>query len=181
MLFIPESKSYFLLGGPPDENFRIFASRKLSFSNCQMPTFRNFFASVYHSQRVYVFGGYECNLKTQLRSCEYFDIPAGKWAPVASLKTARSQAAACRINDQHILVLGGYNKEQGTLDTIERYLVDDNRFEPVSLRLPVPLRRFMVVRISKNVALVLGGLTKSSKESQRVFKLDYERMVFVEL
>jgi hypothetical protein len=45
----------------------------------------------------------------------------------------------------------------------------------------VPLRRFMVVRISKNIALILGGLTKSSKESQKVFKIDYERMTIVEL
>lgn len=39
----------------------------------------------------------------------------------------------------------------------------------------------MVVKIAKNQALVLGGLTKGSKESQRVFKLDYEKQTFVEL
>lgn len=39
----------------------------------------------------------------------------------------------------------------------------------------------MVIRVAKNQALVLGGLTVASKESQRVFKLDYEKMVFVEL
>lgn len=37
----------------------------------------------------------------------------------------------------------------------------------------------MVIRVAKNVALVLGGLTISSKESQRVFKLDYDKMNFV--
>jgi hypothetical protein len=105
----------------------------------------------------------------------------GKWCSIANLKVARSQSAACRINDQHILVFGGYNKELGTLDTIERYIIEEDRFELLSVRLPVPLRRFMVVRISKNIALVLGGLTKSAKESQKVFKMDYERMTFVEL
>lgn len=39
----------------------------------------------------------------------------------------------------------------------------------------------MVVRLAKNIALVLGGITRSSKESQRVFKLDYDKMQFVEL
>ena len=39
----------------------------------------------------------------------------------------------------------------------------------------------MVVRVAKNVALILGGLTTSSKESQRVFKLDYEKFTFYEL
>lgn len=124
VVFVPESKSYYLLGGPPEENFRIFfANRKLSLCSRQMPTFRNFFSCVYYSQRVYVFGGYECNLKSQLRSCEYYDIPGGKWCPVANLKFARSQSAACRINDQHILVFGGYNKELGTLDSIEKYII----------------------------------------------------------
>jgi hypothetical protein len=33
----------------------------------------------------------------------------------------------------------------------------------MTLKLPIALRRFMVVRISKNIALVLGGLTKGSK------------------
>jgi hypothetical protein len=36
----------------------------------------------------------------------------------------------------------------------------------------------MIVRVSKNKALVLGGLTISTKESQRVFRLDYEKFVF---
>ena len=39
----------------------------------------------------------------------------------------------------------------------------------------------MIVRVAKNKALVLGGLTTNSKESQRVFKLDYEDMSFQEL
>ena len=38
----------------------------------------------------------------------------------------------------------------------------------------------MVVRVAKNIALILGGLTVSSKESQRVFKLDYEKFVLYE-
>jgi hypothetical protein len=125
VVFIPENKSYFLLGGPPDENFRIFYSnRKLCFSNCQMPTFRNFFSVIYYSQKVFVFGGYESNLKSQLRSCEYYNTTTGKWFSIANMKIARSQSAACRINDQHILVFGGYNKELGTLDSIERYIIE---------------------------------------------------------
>jgi len=39
----------------------------------------------------------------------------------------------------------------------------------------------MIVRVSNNKALILGGLTLSSKESQRVFKLDYEKFKFTEL
>ena len=56
-----------------------------------------------------------------------------------------------------------------------------DKFEMLPIKLPIPLRRFMCIRVAKNQALILGGLTRSSKESQRVFKLDYEKMSFVEL
>lgn len=92
-----------------------------------MPTFRNFFASVYHNQKVFVFGGYDGELKTQIKSGEYYDIPSMKWQTVADLKIARSQNAACRINDDEILVCGGYNKEMGLLDSIERYIISKDK------------------------------------------------------
>jgi len=51
----------------------------------------------------------------------------------------------------------------GTLDSIERYIISKDRIELSKLKLPVPLRRFMIVRVAKNKALVLGGLTSNSK------------------
>lgn len=31
------------------------------------------------------------------------------------------------------------------------------------IKLPIPLRRFMIVRVAKNKALVLGGMTVNTK------------------
>lgn len=39
----------------------------------------------------------------------------------------------------------------------------------------------MVAKISRNIAILFGGLTKDSSESQRVFKLNYDKMEFIEL
>lgn len=61
------------------------------------------------------------------------------------------------------MVCGGYNKEMGTLDSIERYIIGKDKMELCKLKLPIPLRRFMIVRVAKNKALVLGGLTTNSK------------------
>jgi len=33
------------------------------------------------------------------------------------------------------------------------------------MKIPLPLRRFMVVKVANNIGLILGGLTKYSKES----------------
>lgn len=49
------------------------------------------------------------------------------------------------------------------------------------MKIPLHLRRFMVVKVANNVGLIIGGLTKYSKESQRVFKFDYEKEQITEL
>lgn len=67
MIFIPTNQSYFLLGGQLGENFRVFHAKKLSFNKVQMPTLRNFFPSVYYAQKVYIFGGYDDETKTQIK------------------------------------------------------------------------------------------------------------------
>ena len=60
VIYIPINNSYFLLGGPAGQNFRVFQSgKKLVYNKNQMPTIRDFFAAVYHSQKVYIFGGYD--------------------------------------------------------------------------------------------------------------------------
>lgn len=75
-----------------------------------MPTNRDFFSAVYHAQKVYLFGGYDTDSKSQLRTCECYDIVNSKWTPTADLKISRSQTGACRVNDDEILICGGYNK-----------------------------------------------------------------------
>jgi len=86
-------------------------------------------------------------------------------------------------------LFGGYNKEKGTLDSIERYFISENklvynfiinRWELLSLTLPIPLRRFTIVRIRKNLGLILGGLTKYSKENQRVWKIEWDKKEIAE-
>lgn len=128
-----------------------------------MPTNRDFFSAVYHSQKAYLFGGYDNDSKIQLKTSEYYDIINSKWVTISDMKIARSQSSACRINDDQIIVCGGYNKEKGTIDSIEKYNISKDRFELLPIKLPIPLRRFMVIRVRKNQALVLGGLTVASK------------------
>lgn len=52
------------------------------------------------------------------------------------MNIAKSQAAACKINDNEILIFGGYNKELGTLDTIEKYNISENKWETLKIKIP---------------------------------------------
>ena len=38
----------------------------------------------------------------------------------------------------------------------------------------------MIVRLKKNLALIMGGQTKYSKENQKVYKLDWDRKEIIE-
>jgi hypothetical protein len=118
VIYIPTNNEYYLLGGPANDNFRVFSNKKLMLNKVQMPTFRNFFATVYYNQKVFVFGGYDGENKTQIKSGEYYNITASKWSSTADLRVARSQSAACRINNDEILICGGYSKELGIMDSI---------------------------------------------------------------
>jgi len=46
--------------------------------------------------------------------------------------------------------------------------------------LPIPLRRFMAVRIKRNLAILIGGVTLYSKENQKVFKVDWDKKEITE-
>ena len=71
-----------------------------------------------------------------------------------------------------IFVFGGYNKDVGTLDSIERFDIDHKRITLIELKLPNALRRFASTKISQNKILLLGGITRLSRDSDAVYCFD---------
>ncbi|CAD8137168.1 unnamed protein product [Paramecium pentaurelia] len=179
-LFVPDKKAFYLIGGFQETNFRVYQNDRLELMKHQIPMNRFFCSCLYYNQKIYCIGGYDEQHKIQLSSVLYYDLISEKWVQLADLKQPKSQAAACRINDNEIVLFGGYNKEEGTLDNIERYLINENKWEKCNLKLPLPLRRFMAVRVKKNLALLIGGLTMYAKESQKVLKVDWEKKEIIE-
>lgn len=44
-----------------------------------MPQEKTFFATVYHDGIIYTFGGYDAYEKTQVKSCEYYNVHKDEW------------------------------------------------------------------------------------------------------
>lgn len=96
-----------------------------------MPSEKTFFATVYYDNIIYTFGGYDAYDKCQLDSCEFYDCIKDEWynseltnpsgQVMYKLNKARSQASACLFGTDQIFVFGGYHKDEGTLDIIERF------------------------------------------------------------
>jgi N-acetylneuraminic acid mutarotase len=100
VVFVAHKKTYYLIGGPPNNNFKEFKNGKLLINEeCQLRSDRNFFAAVSHAQKLFLFGGYEASSRKQLRTCESFDLEKQSWHPLASMRKERSMAAACKINE----------------------------------------------------------------------------------
>ena len=74
-----------------------------------------------------------------------------------------------------IFIFGGYNKEHGTLNSIERYDIEKKKIVLLpDIKMPVPLRRFATVKISASKILILGGIGRLSKESDAVYCFDID-------
>jgi N-acetylneuraminic acid mutarotase len=123
---------------------------------------------------IYTFGGYENVEKCQLKNCEVYSIEKDRWHgnEEVQLNEARSQCSACLFEDNVIFVFGGYNKERGTLSSIERYEISKKRITTIELKMIQPLRRFSTIKISSSKILILGGIGRLSKESDIVYCFD---------
>ena len=90
------------------------------------------------------------------------------------LKVPRSQANVLLYNNSNIFIFGGYNKNFGTLNSIERLDLDNKKCDLLELKLPIPLRRFASMKITDHKILIMGGITRLCKESDSTFIVDIE-------
>ena len=90
------------------------------------------------------------------------------------LNIGRSQASALLFNEKKIFVFGGYNKNYGTLNSIEEINIDKKICNIIGMKLPIPLRRFASVKISENKVIIMGGITRLCKENDTTYILNME-------
>jgi len=68
----------------------------------------------------------------------------------------------------------------GTLGTIEKFEITQNKISIVDVKMPIPLWRFASMKISTTKILFLGGLIKTSCETDAVFCFDLEDVPKIE-
>ena len=139
---------------------------------------KSFFSAVsMRAKKIYTLGGYENIEKVQLKNCEVYDIEKDSWDTndEVQLNVARSQSSACLFQDNIIFIFGGYNKDMGTLNSIERYDINLKKVILLpDIKMPCPLRRFASSKISCTKILLLGGIGRLSKDSDSVYCFDVD-------
>lgn len=173
-------KCYYILGPNMASSCLQYIDKKI-LKKAAMLQEKSFFAGVFLDKKIYTFGGYDGMDKLQLKSCEVYDTVKDEWSALkCSLNQPRSQCATCVMDPLVMYIFGGYDKSRGTLASIERFQVVQQRIDVLDLKMPTPLRRFAAIKIAPNKILLLGGIQRLSKESDYVFCVDFEEHETIE-
>ena len=178
-IFAGEAFGFFLIGGTNSNNTLQYINNQIIQKN-SMNIERSFmsclFLNINNNPTILAIGGYDYSDKGQLSSIESYDINKDTWSMnvFPDLNIGRSQASALLFNDKKIFIFGGYNKNYGTLNSIEEIDINKKICNLIEMKLPIPLRRFASVKISENKVIIMGGITRLCKESDATYILNME-------
>ena len=176
-LYTNEQFGIYIIGGTDNNNTYQFLNGQIYRKN-SMNIERSFMSCLFipHLNSILSIGGYDYTDKNQLSSIESYDIINDTWSMSAyqDLKVPRSQANVLLYNNSNIFIFGGYNKNFGTLNSIERLDLDNKKCDLLELKLFIPLRRFASMKITDHKILIMGGITRLCKESNSTFIVDVE-------
>ena len=176
-LYTNEQFGIYIIGGTDSNNTYQFLNGQIYRKN-SMNIERSFMSCLFisHLNSILSIGGYDYTDKNQLSSIESYDIINDTWSMsiYQDLKVPRSQANVLLYNNSNIFIFGGYNKNFGTLNSIERLDLENKKCDLLELKLPIPLRRFASMKITDHKILIMGGITRLCKESDSTFIVDVE-------
>ena len=178
-IYAGEAFGFFLIGGTNSNNTLQYVNNQIIQKN-SMNIERSFmsclFLNINKIPIILAIGGYDYTDKGQLSSIESYDINKDIWSMnvYPDLNIGRSQASSVLFNDKKIFVFGGYNKNYGTLNSIEEIDIDKKVCNLIEMKLPIPLRRFASAKIAENKVMVMGGITRLCKESDATYILNME-------
>jgi hypothetical protein len=179
-IYTGEANGFFLIGGTNSNNTLQYVNNQI-LRKSSMNIERSFMCALFFmynntTPTILAIGGYDYSDKGQLSSIESYDINKDIWSMniYPDLNVGRSQASCLLLNEKKIFVFGGYNKNYGTLNSIEEINIEKKSCNIIEMKLPIPLRRFASVKISENKVLIMGGISRLCKESDATFILNME-------
>jgi hypothetical protein len=108
-------------------------------------------AAVYHSQYLYVLGGWN---ERNLSECERYSCEENRWEVLPALPVAGREMSAVKLENS-LYALGGTAGE-GDLDTIQRLSLDRLTWELMQLKLPQTARWFPCIKTDTQVILMIN-------------------------
>jgi hypothetical protein len=113
-----------------------------------MHTARHSHAAVYHSQYLYVLGGWD------LRECERYSCAKSRWEVLPTMTVGGAFMSAVEVENS-LYALGGYAGRGRDLDTVQKLSLDSLTWELMQLKLPQAVRWFNCFKTDTEVYLVI--------------------------
>jgi hypothetical protein len=148
---LPDASLLITGGGDPEvsEASRFDSLREYAhFSLPPMHTARAAHATVYHSQYLYVLGGWG------LSECERYNCTESRWEVLPALPVGGDGMCALEL-ENCVYALGGRARFIN-LDTVQKLSLDSLTWELMQLKLPQPERWFPCFKIETQVYLVIN-------------------------
>jgi hypothetical protein len=149
--------SLLITGGGDEDDIAVREVVKVDtlreYAVCSQPpmhTPRHYHAAVYHSQYLYVLGGFD---DTCLSECERYSCAESQWEVLPALPVACSAMSAVEWENS-LYALGGFDDE-GDLDTVQKLSLHSLTWELMQLKLPQAVHYFACFKTDTQVYLVI--------------------------
>jgi hypothetical protein len=119
-----------------------------------MHTARRSHTAVYHSQYVYLLGGYN-NSRRYLRECERYSCADSRWEVLAALPVAGEGMSAVELHNS-LYALGGQGDGWSYLDTAQKLSLDSLTWQLMQLKLPQAAHYIPCFKKDTEVYLVIS-------------------------
>ena len=92
--------------------------------------------------RAFIFGGYDA-VRGMTTSAECFDSTLNRWSAIAPMPTMRFRAVAVALAGRGVIVMGGIDTKDVTMQSADLYDPTTNQWEAMTWQLPKPLSRLV--------------------------------------
>jgi N-acetylneuraminic acid mutarotase len=111
---------------------------------------------------LFVIGGFdhqdtETTSPSTLNTCEKYNDSTGKWSEVSNLIHPVAFAAITTISDEFLYVFGGF-EDYSTVDVIQKYSFIADRWDLLSVKLPVRLAKMGAATVEEDTIIIVGGI-----------------------
>lgn len=160
----------FILGGSDiEDNFSrrctLFSKYTKYLEKPPMIDRRAFFPSIFciSDSCLYVFGGHDG--AADLAACERYSVQENVWRSIQPMRARRNGASVIAF-DRVLFVFGGNNAQAGSLDSIERYAVEFDKWSMPRVRLKEPVHDTIAFNLGGARVLIFGGTAKDKPNTR---------------
>ena len=185
--YIEQGRNLYLSGGTEDYTTslkRAFILNKENgelreISPMKVPRYAHALVSIY-PHYIYAIGGWDCEIGTELSSCEVLDVRSESWSAAPQLRKPKSDIGGCSFDNTYIYIFGGAHERNAVADIEFLDSSHHTSWTPISLtqqhNVFGVIRSVACAQIDFHNIIIYGGDTSSGSYQEKSFILNLNTM-----